>query len=184
MIHRKQKQSPGRNIAIAAMLLALAFVLPFLTGQIPQIGMMLSPMHIPAMLAGFVLPLPWAVPLAFVMPLLRSLLFSIPVMMPVALTMAFELAAYALIIALVAPKLAKAWPGIIATLLIAMVGGRIVYSIANFFILNTIGIPFELGTVVKSLTIGGLPGIVVQLILIPPLVLALRRAGVRSLNQR
>lgn len=180
MIHSKQRKSPGRNMALAALLLALAFVLPLLTGQIPQIGMMLSPMHIPAMLAGFILPLPWAVALAFVMPLLRSLLFSIPIMLPMALTMAFELAAYALIISWLAPKLAQTLPGIIATLLIAMAGGRVVYAIANYFILNAMGIPFNLATVFKALTIGGLPGIIIQLLLLPPLVLALRRAGMRS----
>lgn len=177
MIQANRKRSNSRNLTISALLLALAFVLPFFTGQIPQIGMMLSPMHIPAMLAGFILPLPWAVGIAFIMPLLRSMIFQIPVMLPMALTMAFELASYALIISLLAKVLAKSWPGIIATLLIAMAGGRIVFTIANFIILNLMGIPFNFSTVFKALTIGGLPGIIVQLILIPPLVIALRRAG-------
>ncbi len=178
MIHRDRQQTITRHLTISALLLALAFVLPFLTGQVPQIGSMLSPMHIPAILAGFLLPFPWAAGVAFVMPLLRSLIFTIPPMLPMALTMAFELLTYALLVALIAPKHAKNWAGILLTMLIAMVGGRIVYAIANFFILNAMGMPFSLPTVFKALTIGGLPGIILHLVIIPPIVLALRRARI------
>ncbi|MDO4573109.1 MAG: ECF transporter S component, partial [Clostridia bacterium] len=43
-----------RNLCLAAMFLALGLVLPFLTGQIPQIGNMLLPMHIPVLLCGLI----------------------------------------------------------------------------------------------------------------------------------
>ena len=49
-----KKLSNTRTLTLAAMFLALAFVLPFLTGQIPQIGSMLCPMHIPVLLCGFI----------------------------------------------------------------------------------------------------------------------------------
>ena len=42
-----------RRLAYSAMALALCLVLPFLTGQIPQIGQMLLPMHLPVLLCGF-----------------------------------------------------------------------------------------------------------------------------------
>ena len=42
-----------RKLTYAALFLALAMVLPFLTAQIPEIGSMLSPMHIPVLLCGF-----------------------------------------------------------------------------------------------------------------------------------
>ena len=48
------KNNNVRTVVFAAAFLALALVLPFLTGQIPQIGSMLSPMHIPVLLCGFV----------------------------------------------------------------------------------------------------------------------------------
>ena len=48
-----------RTVVFAAAFLALALMLPFLTGQIPQIGSMLSPMHIPVLLCGFVCGWPW-----------------------------------------------------------------------------------------------------------------------------
>ena len=43
-----------RKLTYAALFLAIAMVLPFLTGQIPEIGSMLSPMHIPVLLCGFI----------------------------------------------------------------------------------------------------------------------------------
>ena len=46
----KSQKKLIRTLTLAAMCLALAIVLPFLTMQIPQIGQALSPMHIPALL--------------------------------------------------------------------------------------------------------------------------------------
>ena len=48
-----KKRNDIVKLTLAAMFLALAFILPFLTGQIPQIGSMLCPMHIPVLLCGF-----------------------------------------------------------------------------------------------------------------------------------
>lgn len=48
----------ARNLVYAGAALALCLVLPFLTGQIPQIGSALCPMHIPVLLAGFLCG-PW-----------------------------------------------------------------------------------------------------------------------------
>ena len=42
-----------RHLVYAAVCLALCMLLPLLTGQIPQIGSALSPMHIPVLLADF-----------------------------------------------------------------------------------------------------------------------------------
>ena len=52
---KTKSNSPARNIVLAALFLALAFVLPMITGHVPQIGNMLCPMHFPVLLAGFVL---------------------------------------------------------------------------------------------------------------------------------
>ena len=42
------------NLTLAAMFMAIGIVLPFFTGQIPQIGKMLLPMHIPVILCGLI----------------------------------------------------------------------------------------------------------------------------------
>ena len=52
-------RSTTRDLVLAALFLALAFVLPMITGHVPQIGNMLCPMHFPVLLAGFVLGGPW-----------------------------------------------------------------------------------------------------------------------------
>ena len=86
--------SPARSIVLAALFLALAFVLPMVTGHVPQVGNMLCPMHFPILLCGFVLGGPWGLAVGFAAPLLRSVLFGMPPLYPIALSMAFELAAY------------------------------------------------------------------------------------------
>ena len=50
----KQKTSKQRiyDLILAALCMALGIVLPFFTGQIPQIGGMLLPMHLPVLLCG------------------------------------------------------------------------------------------------------------------------------------
>lgn len=49
-----KKQKNTFNLALAAMFLALAYVMPVLTGQVPQIGAMLCPMHVPVILCGYI----------------------------------------------------------------------------------------------------------------------------------
>lgn len=82
-----------RHLTCAAMCLALCLYLPFLTGQIPQIGRALSPMHIPVLLAGFLCGPWWAMVVGLVAPMLRHSLFLMPPLVT-AIAMSFELAAY------------------------------------------------------------------------------------------
>ncbi len=91
---KTKNASPARNVVLAALFLALAFVLPMVTGHLPQVGNMLCPMHFPILLCGFVLGGPWGLAVGFAAPLLRSVLFGMPPMFPIAISMAFELAAY------------------------------------------------------------------------------------------
>ena len=77
------------KMVLAAMFLALSYVMPFLTGQIPEIGSMLCPMHIPVLLCGFICGWPWGLVVGFVAPLLRSLTLGMPPLFPKAFCMAF-----------------------------------------------------------------------------------------------
>ena len=67
--------------------LAIAMVLPFVTGQIPEIGAMLCPMHIPALLCGFLCGWPWGLVVGFIAPLLRGAVFGMPVLFPTGVAM-------------------------------------------------------------------------------------------------
>ena len=91
---QSRKSSHVRRLTYAALFLALALVLPFLTGQIPRIGSMLCPMHFPALLCGFVCGWPYGLAVGLIAPVLRSALFGMPPMYPTAVAMALELAAY------------------------------------------------------------------------------------------
>ena len=88
------KQKSLRRLILAAMFLALAMVLPILTGQLQQTGNALCPMHILVLLCGFFCG-PWyALAVGAIAPLLRFLLFGMPPLMPIGIAMCFELATY------------------------------------------------------------------------------------------
>ena len=132
-------KSPARDLVLAALFLALAFVLPMITGHVPQIGNMLCPMHFPVLLAGFVLGGPWGLALGFIAPLLRSLLFGMPPMFPIAISMAFEMAAYGAVSGWMYRKVPHTLPMTYATLVTAMVAGRLVWGAVRFVLAGLTG---------------------------------------------
>lgn len=64
----KKLGNPIWRLTISAMFLAIGLVLPFFTGQIPQIGKMLLPMHIPVLLCGFICGAPYGLAIGFILP--------------------------------------------------------------------------------------------------------------------
>ena len=125
---KTKNASPVRQLVLTALFLALAFVLPLLTGQVPKVGNMLCPMHFPVLLCGFVLGGPWGLALGFAAPLLRSVLFGMPPMYPIAIAMAFELATYGAVAGFMYRKVQHTLPMIYATLVTSMVAGRLVWG--------------------------------------------------------
>lgn len=87
---RKQRIST-KKMVLSALLMALGMILPMLTMQIPTIGNMLLPMHIPVLLCGFICGAPYGALIGFALPIARSIVFGAPIMMPNALAMSFEL---------------------------------------------------------------------------------------------
>ena len=166
-----------RKLTYSAMCLALCLVLPFLTGQIPQIGSALCPMHLPVLLAGYLCGPWWAMGVGAVAPLLRHLWLGMPPLLT-ALGMAFELAAYGLVVGLAYRKLPKTTGGIYLALICAMIVGRIVWGCAMLVILGVTGGVFTWSAFLAGALLNAIPGIAVQLVLIPALVLALRRANI------
>jgi len=166
------------------MFLALALLLPFLTGQIPQIGNALSPMHIPVLLCGFVCGWPYGLVTGFIAPLLRYALFGMPIIFPTGLSMAFELAVYGLATGLLYNILPKKTPYIYVTLIISMLAGRLVGGIAKFALLSlfTSDIPFGLTIFWTDYFVKSVPGIILHILLIPVIVIALRKAKLMPNN--
>ena len=124
------------NISLSGMFLALAYVMPFLTGQIPEIGSMLCPMHIPVLLCGFVCGAPYGLVVGAIAPILRSLTLGMPPLFPTATAMAFELAIYGLMAGILYNALPKKKINIYASLIGAMIVGRIVWGFTMFCIMG------------------------------------------------
>ncbi len=175
---KKQKQLI--NLALAAMFLALAYVMPFLTGQIPQVGAMLCPMHIPVILCGFVCGGPWGLAVGFVAPLLRSLTLNMPVMFPNALAMAFELATYGLVSGILYRVLPKKKGYIYVSLIISMIVGRLVWGAVQFCCMGLDASKFSFAAFWAGAVANALPGIVLQIVVIPVVVLLLEKTGIIS----
>ena len=171
-----------RKLTYAALFLALALVLPFLTGQIPQIGSALSPMHIPVLLCGFLVGWPLGLAVGFIAPLLRSVIFGMPVMVPGAVAMAFELAVYGLISGILYRLLPKKKWSIYVTLIVAMLAGRVIWGIARLIIAGLSGNSFTWALFLAGAFTNAVPGIILHIILIPVIVMVLERAGL-SLNK-
>lgn len=158
------------KITLSAMFIAIALVLPFLTGQIPAIGKMLLPMHIPVILCGFICGWQYGLVSGFVTPILRSLIFHMPTMVPTALAMAFELAAYGLICGILIKLLPKKLIYVYVALVAAMLGGRIVWGAVMMFITGITGSDFGFSAFIAGAFTSAFPGIILQLVIIPPLV--------------
>ncbi len=139
---KTKNSSPARSIVLAALFLALAFVLPMVTGHVPQVGNMLCPMHFPILLCGFVLGGPWGLAVGFAAPLLRSALFGMPPMFPIAISMAFELAAYGAVSGWLYRRVKHTLPMTYATLAAAMVAGRLVWGAVRFVLAGLSGSSF------------------------------------------
>ncbi len=169
------KRNNIRDISFSAMFLAVAMVLPFLTGQIPEIGSMLLPMHIPVMLCGLICGARWGFAVGLVAPFARSLIFGSPKLFPMATAMAPELAVYGLVIGLVFKKFkSKSFAALYTSLICSMLAGRIVWGLAMTVFVGASGFSFAI--FLADGFVKAVPGIILQLILIPSVMLLLRRA--------
>ena len=161
------------NMVLAALFLAMAYVLPFFTGQVPQIGSMLCPMHIPVLLCGFICGWPWGLAVGVIAPLLRSATLGMPPMFPTAVCMAFELAAYGAISGVMYKILPKSKLSVYISLLIAMVTGRLVWGVAMFACLGLTGGSFGFTAFLAGAVTNAIPGIILQIVLVPIIVIVL-----------
>lgn len=154
-----------KKLTLSAFFLALGMVLPFLTGQIPQIGSMLLPMHFPAFLCGMICGWQYGAIIGFIMPLLRFALFNMPPIFPTGIAMAFELATYGAISGLLLKKDVTNIKKIYFALIIAMIVGRISWGIVSYILTQ-----ISLEIFITSGFISAIPGIIIQLLTIPFIV--------------
>lgn len=172
------------KMVLAAAFLALAYVMPFLTGQIPEIGSMLCPLHIPVLLCGFICGWPWGLAVGFIAPLLRSFMLGMPPLFPKAVCMAFELAAYGAVTDLMHRILPRKKPYIYVSLLTAMIIGRLIWGTAMFVCMGLNGGSFTFAAFLAGAITNAIPGIIIQIVLIPVLVMVLENPKVINLEEK
>lgn len=165
-----------RNMILAAMMLALSWLMPFLAALNPTIAKIISPMHIPIFLCGYLCDLPWSPIVGFAAPLLRSLTTGMPALYPNALAMSFELATYGLVTTLLIRMLPDRPLSVYLSLIGAMLAGRLVWGVASLALYGLGGTPFTFQMFIAGAFINAAPGIAVHIVVIPAIILALRRA--------
>ena len=176
----QQSSKQTYRLVYASMFLVLGLVLPFLTGQIPQVGSMLCPMHIPVLLCGFFCGWPYGLAVGFIVPILRSLTFGMPPLFPTAVCMAFELAAYGAVSGWMHKIMPRKKSYIYCSLLTAMIIGRVVWGGAMFLCMGIDGGGFTFSAFLAGAIFNAVPGIILQIVLIPILVMILDNPKLRG----
>ena len=165
-----------RNLVLAALSLALCLVLPFLTGQIPEIGQALSPMHIPVLLCGFICGPFYGAAVGFIAPILRNLIFGMPPF-PMNIPMAFELLTYGLVAGILYRLQPRKHAFTYVSLIVAMLAGRVIWGIGRVVLAGVQGSAFSMQMFMAGAFIDAVPGIICHIVLIPIIVIALEKAG-------
>ena len=172
------KHSALKNLVLSAMFIAIGIVLPFFTGQIPEVGKMLLPMHLPVFFCGLICGWQYGLAVGIILPVMRSAMFTMPVMFPTAVAMSFELATYGAVAGFLYNR--SKWPCIVAlyrSLIIAMLAGRLVWGCVQAILLGLSGSAFTFSAFMAGAFTTAIPGIILQLIFIPAVMVALDRTG-------
>ncbi|MBE5808324.1 MAG: ECF transporter S component [Clostridiales bacterium] len=177
-----------RKLVMAAVLIALGLVLPMFLGQVQVLMQGVSPMHIPALLAGLTLGPVWGAAVGAITPILRGLVFGMPPLMPTGTAMAFELAAYACLTGALYPMLARRYaknhlPAILIAMLIAMVAGRLVGGAAQAVLQTARGNAYTFSAFITAYFAKTAVGAALHLIAVPVVTLALERAHLSPLME-
>lgn len=159
---------------LAALCLAIALILPTITG--PAINKIWCPMHIAIFLCAYITNKRWGAIVGLTAPLLRGILFGMPPLFPTGIAMAFELATYGFICGLLNEKLPKKDSNIYVSLIVAMICGRIVWGLVSWLLYTIVGNPFTWKVFVSGALLTAWPGIILQIVVIPILIMALRKA--------
>ena len=168
------KSIPTRKLVLTAVCVALCIVVPMAFHTIPNAGTIFLTMHIPVLLCGMICGWPFGFLCGLLGPLLSSLITGMP--MPAVLpSMMVECAVYGATSGLLMRfvRTGHLYADLYISLIPAMLAGRVVSGIAKALI-------FAPGTTLSAWAtasfVTGLPGIAIQLVLVPVLVYTLMRA--------
>ncbi len=168
------KLNPIRKLVFTSVCAALCLVLPMAFHGIPNAGSIFLPMHIPVLLCGLICGWPYGGVCGLIGPLISSLVTGMP---PVAMlpSMMVECCAYGFVTGMLMRYVytKNATADLYISLLSAMAAGRVLAGFAKAWIFSPGISPFAW---VTTSLVTGIPGIVIQLILMPTIVYTLTRA--------
>lgn len=174
-----------KKLTLSAMFIVLGIVLPFFTGQLQQIGNMLLPMHLPVFLCGLICGWKYGAVVGFILPLLRSMMFGMPPLFPVAIAMSFELATYGFVAGFLYEESHwKCMKALYRSIILAMIAGRIVWGIVEVILLGIGGNAFSWQLFFSGAIFNAIPGIIVQLTLIPTVMVVLNKTKIVPSKQK
>ena len=163
----------SREIALSGILTALGIIIPVFFHAFGA-GPAFSPMHIPVLIAGFTLRLPFAAAVGFITPVMSFIATGMPPVFPILPYMFFELPTYS-VTACIMFKIMK--KNVYFSLIISMLAGRIVAGIVVWILVSFFGarlagpVAFIFGSITSAI-----PGIIVQLIIIPGIIVPLKKS--------
>ncbi len=165
------KKLSTQKIVISGLLAAIGLVLPIAFHAFSISGSIFLPMHIPVLLTGLICGWELGLIVGIIVPLLSSIITSMPPLFPVAIAMAFELATYGAVIGFVSKKTST-----MVSLIVAMLSGRVVLGVANTILLGMAGKSYAWSMFVSGAFVTALPGIIIQIILVPSLFALLKKS--------
>lgn len=170
-----KKMSAVKKSIITAVCLALCVVLPQAFHAVPNAGSIYCPMHIPVLLCGLICGWQYGLLCGLLGPALSTLFTGMP---PAAYLppMMVECAVYGCVSGLMMLfiRTKKIFVDLYVSLVIAMLSGRIIAGLAKALIFARGNI--TMGSWVTSYFVTSLPGIIIQIALIPAIVIALMKA--------
>ena len=141
-------------------------------------------MHFPVLFAGLLLGPLYGLLLGILIPLLRSALFGMPPIFPTALAMAFELGTYGFVIGFLYSRFTeKSWKAVLFSLIVAMLSGRAVWGGVDILLLGILGKSLTFPMFFSAVFLSSVPGILLQLFLIPLLMERLEKANAVHLTE-
>ncbi|MCL1976284.1 MAG: ECF transporter S component [Firmicutes bacterium] len=162
-----------KNMILTSLFLAIGLVLPAFFHSIGA-GQAFLPMHLPVMVCGLVCGWQWGLLCGAVLPLISSIFLGMPALFPLAISMIFELAAYGFLCGWLLTHYTKRGSGIYLALILAMLGGRLVSGVTRALLFSIIGLPYSWQIFINGAFITAIPGIILQLIIVPPLAIAIK----------
>lgn len=173
-----------KKIVFSAFFLAVGMVLPFITGQVRDIGNMFLPMHLPVFLCGLIVGAPYGLIVGIILPIFRSMIFGMPIFFK-AIGMSFELATYGFVSAYIYEKAKhKCIISLYKALIVSMLFGRIVWGLVSIFLYGISGTSFTVATFIVYAFINAIPGIVLQLVSIPMIMLLVSKTHLVKINKK